>query len=49
MAAYYWTTEDEVPAVYHNNTGCPEGKKILPENKESSDTRPSGRRLCERC
>lgn len=46
---YYWTDEPEDPAVYHNNSNCPTGKKILPKNKVTSTTRPSGRRLCYDC
>jgi hypothetical protein len=46
---YYWTSQPETPAVYHNNNSCPEGKKILPWHRVESSERPSGRRLCEKC
>ncbi len=46
---YYWTSEPEDPAVYHTNSQCPAGQQILPTNKVSSSTRPSGRRLCQEC
>jgi hypothetical protein len=49
MAAYYYTTTDETPAVYHNNQDCEEGKKILPGNRVDTDSIPVGRRLCEEC
>jgi hypothetical protein len=51
MAAkkYYYTTTVEVPAVYHNNQSCEEGKKIEAKNRVDTDTIPSGRRLCEEC
>jgi hypothetical protein len=44
----YWTSEDETPAVYHNQSECSEGKKIKPENKQTG-TPSSDRRLCEVC
>lgn len=46
---YYWTSEPETPAVYHNNSACPRGSKILSYNRESSTERPTDRRLCEEC
>ena len=49
MAAYYYTTTDEEPAVYHTNQNCRSGKQIEPENRVDTDTRPAGRRLCEEC
>jgi hypothetical protein len=45
----YWTTEDEDPAVYHNQSECEDGKRIKPENKETGSNPPSGRRLCKVC
>jgi hypothetical protein len=44
----YWTTEDEDPAVYHNQSECEDGKRILEKNKETG-TPPSDRRLCKVC
>jgi hypothetical protein len=49
MAAYYYTSNDEDPAVYHNNPDCGAGKKIEPENRVDSDTIPADRRLCQAC
>lgn len=49
VASYYWTTQPETPAVYHNNASCPEGLKIKPEHKATGSTPPAGRRLCEKC
>jgi hypothetical protein len=49
VAAYYYTTTEETPAVYHNNQNCEEGKKIEPQNRVDTDTIPAGRRLCEEC
>jgi hypothetical protein len=49
MAAYYYTTTEETPAVYHNNQNCEEGKKIEAENRVDTDTIPAGRRLCAVC
>ena len=49
MAAYYYTTTDEFPAVYHDNQNCEEGLKIKRENRVETDTIPPGRRLCEVC
>ena len=49
MASYYWTTEPEIPAVYHNNSACSEGKKILDANKATGSTPPAGRDLCKIC
>jgi hypothetical protein len=44
----YWTSEAETPAVYHNQSECEDGKKILTKNKETG-TPPSDRRLCKVC
>ena len=49
MKPYYWTTEAETPAVYHNNRQCSEGKKIKPQHLAESDSRPAGHRHCEAC
>ena len=49
MAAYYYTTNDEDPAVYHTDQNCEEGKKIEARNRVDTDTRPLGRRKCEVC
>jgi hypothetical protein len=49
MAKYYWTTQHEVPPVYHSRQLCPVGKDIKEEHIETSDQVPEGRRLCERC
>jgi hypothetical protein len=49
MALYYYTTDVEDPAVYHNNQQCSEGKKIKSEHRVDTDTRPSDRRLCKVC
>jgi hypothetical protein len=49
MAAYYYTTTDEIPAVYHDNQNCEEGRKIKPENRVDTNTIPGGRRRCEVC
>jgi hypothetical protein len=44
----FWTSEDETPAVYHNQSECSEGKKIKPQHKVVG-TPPAGRRLCKVC
>lgn len=49
MAAYYYTSQDETPAVYHNNQSCSEGNKIKSENRVDTDVRPSDRQLCAVC
>jgi hypothetical protein len=49
MPTYYWTKNDEDPAVYHDNNDCSEGKKIEPKNREEGSTPPAGRRLCDVC
>jgi hypothetical protein len=49
MAAYYYTTSEENPAVYHDNQQCEEGKKIEANNRVDTDTIPPGRRHCEVC
>lgn len=49
MAAYYYTTSTEDPAVYHTNQQCSEGIKIEPQHRVNTDTKPLGRRLCEKC
>jgi hypothetical protein len=49
MAAFYYTTNDEDPAVYHTDPNCSEGKKIESQNRVDTDTRPSGRQKCEVC
>jgi hypothetical protein len=49
MAKYYYTTNDEDPAVYHDNQACSEGMKIEPENRVNTDILPTGRRHCEVC
>jgi hypothetical protein len=49
MAAYYWTTTEETPAVYHDNDECSEGEKIKPENREEGSSPPADRRLCDIC
>jgi len=43
----FHTSEEETPAVYHNNDECSEGKKIEPEHKVSGSG--TDRRLCEVC
>lgn len=48
MAAYYYTTSTEDPAVYHTNQQCSEGIKIEPQHRVNS-AKPVGRRLCEKC
>jgi hypothetical protein len=49
MASYYWTTNDEDPAVYHDNQDCSEGKKIERKNRAEGSMPPSGRRMCDVC
>jgi hypothetical protein len=49
MAKYYYTVSEEIPAVYHNNQNCEEGKKIERQNRVDTDVIPPGRRLCEKC
>lgn len=49
MAAYYYTETEEEHPVYHDNHDCEEGKKILPENRVDTDTKPAGRDHCEVC
>lgn len=49
MATYYWTKNEEDPAVYHDNEECSEGRKIEAKNREESSTPPIGRRLCDVC
>ena len=49
MAKYYYTTNDEIPAVYHNNQNCEEGLKIKAENRVNTDDVPPGRQLCKIC
>lgn len=49
MAAYYYTTNEETPAVYHTDQDCSEGKKIEKVNRVDTDTRPAGRTKCEVC
>jgi len=46
---YYWTTEPETPAVYHDNTSCPTGTQILAEHKATGSSPPAGRRKCSNC
>jgi hypothetical protein len=45
--APFHTSEDETPAVYHNDDACHEGKKIKPEHRVESEG--TDRRLCEVC
>ena len=45
----YWTKTDEIPAVYHTDSDCSEGKKIESGNKDTGSTPPAGRRKCEVC
>ena len=47
MATPYYTKEPETPAVYHNKTNCPDGKRIFGKNKVVGDT--GGRDLCKEC
>jgi hypothetical protein len=49
VANYYWTKNEEGPAVYHDNEDCSEGEKIEPENRQEASSPPAGRRLCEVC
>jgi len=49
MAAYYYTTSTEDPAVYHTNRQCSEGKKIERTHRVDTDIKPTDRRLCEEC
>jgi hypothetical protein len=49
MAAYYYTTTDEEPNVYHSKQGCYEGQKIADANRVDTDSKPSGRALCDVC
>ncbi len=49
MAAYYYTTSTEDPAVYHTNQECSEGLKIEARHRVNTDIKPKGRRLCEVC
>jgi hypothetical protein len=49
MAAYYYTKNEEDPAVYHTDQGCEEGKKIETKNRVDTDVKPAGRRKCEVC
>lgn len=47
VAPYYsTTTEDRQPYVYHNDSACPDGKRIKPENLRSGT---DNRRLCLEC
>jgi hypothetical protein len=43
----FHTSEEETPAVYHDNDECSEGKKIKQEHKVSGSG--TDRRLCEVC
>ncbi len=49
MSKYYYTTNEETPAVYHDNQSCEEGMKIEAKNRIDTDYVPSGRRKCEIC
>ena len=44
----YWTDEDEVPAVWHDDPDCPNGQQIKSGNKQTGSP-PAGRRKCEHC
>jgi hypothetical protein len=44
--APFHSTSDEDKEVYHNNSACADGKRILAANKASGD---AGRPLCEEC
>lgn len=41
-----WHSNQPRAKVYHNNTKCPSGKKIEPQNRQAGD---GGKRLCEEC
>ena len=43
----YHTKEMETPARYHNKQDCPDGKRILPQNRELG--KGVGRTLCHEC
>jgi hypothetical protein len=49
MAAYYYTTTDETPEVYHTDQGCSEGLKIEKDNREGTNTIPANRQPCSVC
>jgi hypothetical protein len=49
MALFYWTTNPESKAVYHDKQMCSEGEKILAQDRVDSDVRPANRTLCEKC
>jgi hypothetical protein len=49
VAAYYYTTNDEDPAVYHDDQNCSEGMKIEADNRVDTNVKPVGRRHCELC
>lgn len=42
----FHTSTDEEPAVYHDQSECPDGRRILPENKVWGT---DGRRRCDEC
>lgn len=43
----FHTSEEEDPAVYHDNSACGEGKKIKPEHRVEGYG--VNRRVCEVC